>query len=152
MTVPRTCVFVIKDSLGMGIRHAFVSIHLVNCSYVCNYVHMCTFSPVIYKKNYFPAAIVLAEPERILATNGSSGHTLTCQASSFPTNPYYWVLIGSNGSASTTVATGSVLQLPEVRFEDGGSNYQCIVETQYGNISSDLVEVVGECVCDVSVE
>lgn len=94
---------------------------------------------------------MLSEPERVLATNGSSGHTLTCQASSFPTNPYYWVLIGINGSADTTVATGSVLQLPELQFEDGGSNYQCIVETQYGNISSDLIEVVGECVFYVSV-
>lgn len=95
---------------------------------------------------------MLPEPEKVLATNGSSGHTLTCLASSFPTNPYYWVLIGSNGSANTTVATGTDLELPEIQFSDGGSNYQCIVETQYGNISSDLVEIVGECVDDVSAK
>ena len=47
---------------------------------------------------------------------------------------------------NNSIATGGVLELQQVVFggAEQGARYQCIVETQFGNIFSDIVEVVGE--------
>ena len=62
----------------------------------------------------------------------------------FSDDSHYWILI--EDELNTTVATGGVFELPQVVFEgeDQGARYQCIVETQYGAIFSDIVKVVGE--------
>ena len=96
-------------------------------------------------------ASVEVSPETVLATNGSSGHSVSCLAPSFTDHNYYWILVNAgNGELNTAIATESVLELPQVVFEDGGARYQCIVETQFGNISSDIVEVVGEKVTKIA--
>ena len=84
---------------------------------------------------------MVIDPEMVLATNGSSGHEITCLAPSFMNNSYHWIL---TGAFNVTVANESVLQLPELGFEDAGANYQCVVETEFGNIFSHLVEIIGQ--------
>ena len=84
---------------------------------------------------------MVIDPVRVLATNGSSGYEVTCLAPSFVNNSNYWILIGA---FNVTVANETILQLPELGFEDAGANYQCVVETEFGNIFSDQVEILGQ--------
>ena len=46
------------------------------------------------------------------------------------------------------ISSGQVLEIELVVFEDRGDRYQCVLETQYGSISSDLVEIIGEIYTD----
>ena len=47
---------------------------------------------------------------------------------------------------NNTVMTGRVLELQQLVFggAEQGARYQCNVQTQFGNIASDIVEVIGE--------
>lgn len=81
-------------------------------------------------------------PPVVLATNGSSDLSVTCLAPSFTGSAYYWNLV--DDELNGTIATGPELEIELVLFADSGERYQCIVETQYGSISSGLVEIIGE--------
>ena len=43
-----------------------------------------------------------------------------------------------------TVAVGKTLELDQILFAAAGDKYQCIVSTPYGNITSQLAEIIGE--------
>lgn len=92
----------------------------------------------------FSGDSVEVAPPAVLATNGTSGLSITCTAPSFPDGDYYWILVDDD--MNSTVATGGVLEFQQLVFEgaEQGARYQCIVETLFGNIFSDIVEVVGE--------
>ena len=75
----------------------------------------------------------------VLATNGSSA-VLTCEAQYFIDSPHYWMLVGDK----MAVAVGKTLELDQILFAAVGDKYQCIVSTPYGNITSELAEIIGE--------
>lgn len=86
---------------------------------------------------------MIVNPSAVLVVNGSSGAIVYCEAPSFSDSTYHWILVSDD--FNTTVATGNVFELNEVVFgEVEGNRYQCIVETEYGNIFSELVEVIGK--------
>lgn len=89
-------------------------------------------------------ASVEVNPSAILVSNGSTGLNVTCVAPSFIDSGYYWILVDDN--LNTTVATGGVFELPQLLFSSAvqGARYQCIVETPYGDIFSDIVQVIGK--------
>ena len=88
----------------------------------------------------FVGDTVVSSLSAVLATNGSSA-TVTCEASFFPDSPHYWII--TRNGVNETVAVGKTLELDQILFDAAGDRYQCIVETQYGDISSNLVEIIG---------
>ena len=76
----------------------------------------------------------------MLATNGGSA-TVTCEAVEFPGSLHYWVLLGSE--TNQVAGIGKTLPLDQILFGDSGDRYQCIVQSPYGNIASDIVEIIG---------
>lgn len=80
-------------------------------------------------------------PSVVLATNGSSA-SVTCEAQFFPDTPHYWILVGEE--VNETVVVEKILDLDQISFVTAGNRYQCIVETPYGDIASNLVEIIGE--------
>ena len=72
------------------------------------------------------------------------GLNVTCVAPYFPDGDYHWILVDDD--MNNTMVTGGVLELQQLVFEgaEQGARYQCIVETQFGDIQSNIVEVVGK--------
>ena len=64
-----------------------------------------------------------------------------CEAQFFQASPHYWILVGDK---LKTVAVGKTLELDQILFAAAGDKYQCIVSTPYGNITSQLAEIIGE--------
>ena len=85
----------------------------------------------------------------MLATNGSSA-VVTCEAEFFPDSLHYWVLVGD--TMNETATTGKTLELDQILFVAAGDKYQCIATTLFGNIDSELVEIIGGLTVRVSVD
>ena len=86
---------------------------------------------------------VVVSSAAVLATNGSSA-TVTCEAVEFPDSAHHWTIV--RDEANETVEFGKILELEQIQYSSAGDRYQCVVETPYQTITSDLVEIVGTCI------